>query len=100
MGITDDANASSVTVLTKVAILNAQRSSAQMYVSVLTGSNAAAIFGTAFSAVTVDVASIGISYVVPASELILIVNNACCYSNLSALWMDDSTLCQACFLQW
>lgn len=98
--ITDDANASSVTMVTNVAILNAQRSSAQLYVSVLTGSNAAAIFGTAFTAVTVDVASIGTTYVFPAGEPVLIAHHACCcYGKLSALWMYNSTPCQACYVR-
>ncbi|DBA82155.1 TPA: hypothetical protein ACH3X1_007142 [Trebouxia sp. C0004] len=63
---TAGANISSVVVTTKVAFLNAQRSSAQVYVSVLTGSNSAAIFGPAFPAVTVDVASVGTSYTLSA----------------------------------
>jgi len=74
--LTAGADISSVVVTTKVAFLNAQRSSAQVYVSVLTGSNSAAIFGPAFPAVTVDVASVGTSYTLSAGELTLTASKA------------------------
>ena len=67
--------------MTRVAFLNAQRSSAQTYVSVLTCNNSAVIFGTAFPAVTVDVGRIGTSYVSLAGELTLTVcKTSCCHS--------------------
>ena len=80
MGITAGASAASVTVMTKVAFLDGQRGSAQTYVSVLTSSNTAAVFGSAFSTVSVDVASIGTSYVSLAGELLL---TKCCANLLS-----------------
>ena len=85
MGVTAGANASSVTTATSVAFLNAQRSGSQIYVSVLTSSNPAAIFGIAFAAVTVDAASIRISYVSPAGELTLTVCNAYYYYGVTLL---------------
>lgn len=78
--ITAGANVSSVAVVTNVAFLNAQNSSVQLYASVLTGSNSAVIFGTAFPSVTVDVASVGVTYVSPAGELVLTCNACCCCS--------------------
>ncbi len=79
--ITAYANVSFVAVVTNVAFLNAQRSSAQLYASVLTGNNSAVIFGTAFPSVTADAASVGVSYVSPAGELVLTCN-ACCGSSI------------------
>ena len=80
--ITAGASISSVVVVTNVAFLNAQNSSVQLYASVLTGNNSAVVFGTAFPSVTVDVASVGVTYMSLAGELIfeeLTCKTYCCH---------------------
>ena len=67
-GVTADQDGTSALVATSVAFLDMQRSSAQIYVSVLTSSNPVAIFGPAFAAVNADAAHIATTYTTLAGE--------------------------------
>lgn len=74
-GVTAGANASAATVITAVtfpATGTGTGSSLQAYLSVLSSSKAAAVYGTQFAGTIVDLASIQVSYVAAAGKHLLV----------------------------